>query len=105
MMMKYDLFKDVTDEMLKTYVAKNSDYGDSFGESFADHGLSAGVIRISDKYNRLKNLSKKTERKVKDESIEDTLLDMANYCIMTVIELRTRQNQDDRYSQYINEGD
>lgn len=104
-MMKYDLFKDITDEMLKTYVAKSSDYGDSFSESFADHGLSAGVIRISDKYNRLKNLSKKTERKVKDESIEDTLLDMANYCIMTVIELRTRQNQDDRYSQYINEGD
>lgn len=53
-MMKYDLFKDITDEMLKTYVAKSSDYGDSFSESFADHGLSAGVIRISDKYNRLK---------------------------------------------------
>ena len=36
---------------------------------------------------RLKSLTKKKEVLVKDESIIDTLKDMANYCLMTVIEL------------------
>lgn len=87
-MNKQNEFKRITEQMLQTYIAKNHDYGDSFGKSFADHGLSAGVIRISDKYNRLASLSKKANQRVKDESIEDTLLDMANYCIMTLIELQ-----------------
>ena len=34
--------------------------------------------------NRIESLTKK-EAQVKDESIKDTLLDMANYAIMTVM--------------------
>ena len=44
------------------------------------------VIRLEDKLSRLKTLIK-SENKV-DESIEDTLMDLANYAIMTLIELR-----------------
>lgn len=44
-------------------------------------------IRLGDKFNRFKTLSKGSEQKVSDESIRDTLLDLANYAIMTVMEL------------------
>lgn len=44
-------------------------------------------IRLGDKFNRFKSLSKGNEWHVKDESIRDTLLDLANYAILTVMEL------------------
>lgn len=39
----------------------------------------------------MQSLATKKEQKVEDESIIDTLLDMANYCIMTVIELENEE--------------
>ena len=72
-------------ELNKIYKTKNADYGDSFGKSYAEYGLVMSCIRLEDKLNRLKSLTK-NEQQVKDESIEDTLLDLANYAIMTLIE-------------------
>ena len=72
----------------QNYIKKNSDYGDSFGKSFKEFGIISAIVRIGDKYNRLVSLCKEpTTPKVKDESITDTLMDLANYCLMTVIEL------------------
>jgi hypothetical protein len=87
---KIRMHKELCEELNKTYEKKNSDYGDSFGQTFDKLGIISAVTRISDKYNRLVSLCTKPEeeRRVKDESIEDTLLDMANYALMTVIELR-----------------
>lgn len=68
------------------YKMKNADYGDSFGETYEKLGIVSAVTRISDKTNRLQNLCV-NKNKVKDESIRDTLVDLANYAIMTVIEL------------------
>nr|DAX75159.1 MAG TPA: Nucleotide modification associated domain 1 [Caudoviricetes sp.] len=73
-------------EILKTYRDKNADYGDSFSKSYKEFGLVAPVVRMSDKMERIKALSK-ADAKVKDESIRDTLLDLANYAIMTVVEM------------------
>lgn len=77
----------------KLYAEKNHDYGNSFGETYQKLGIISALTRISDKYNRLISLATKPEeeRKVKDESIQDTLLDMANYCIMTVIEMEAEK--------------
>ena len=50
----------------------------------------ASVVRVGDKMNRIKSLIKK-EAQVKDESIKDTLLDMANYAIMTVMWMNKNQ--------------
>ena len=72
----------------ETYVKKNADYGDSFGESIKDFGYTAGLVRISDKWNRIKNLLSGSEAQVNDESVKDTLLDMANYCIMLYMEIK-----------------
>ena len=51
------------------------------------YGLTSFLVRLEDKLNRARTLSKQ-EAKVKDEKIEDTLLDMANYAILAVLELR-----------------
>jgi hypothetical protein len=77
-------FRTITQGMLETYTKKNHDYGNSFDKSLDKFGLVASVVRIGDKMNRIESLVQK-EAKVKDESIKDTLLDMANYCIMTVM--------------------
>jgi len=72
----------------ETYIKKNQDYGNSFGDMFQELGPITAVTRIGDKYGRVKSLIKSgSDIKVKDESIKDTLLDMANYCIMTILEL------------------
>lgn len=68
------------------YSAKNADYGDSFGETFERLGIISAVTRITDKTNRLQTLATQAA-KVEDEKIEDTLMDLANYAIMTLIEL------------------
>lgn len=69
------------------YEKKNHDYGDSFGQSFRDYGLLAGLIRMEDKFNRLKTLARGAGQEVVDESITDTLRDLANYAIMTLLEM------------------
>lgn len=83
-------FMDITNQMIKTYVAKNHDYGNSFDKSLDEFGVDASLVRMNDKMNRLKTLSK-NESKVKDESIKDTLLDLANYCIMTYMWLTNKE--------------
>lgn len=78
-------FRDIVDEMAKTYEKKNTDYGDSFGISVRKYGNIAALTRISDKFNRIENLILNGNAQVKDESLKDTLLDLANYAIMTVM--------------------
>jgi len=72
-------------ELSEVYYAKNADYGDSFGASVKEWGLIAAVVRMDDKMRRLKQLVKQPA-KVK-ESMRDTLLDLANYAIMTIMEV------------------
>lgn len=76
---------DICEELNEIYARKNHDYGDSFGKGYAEYGMVMAVIRLEDKLNRLKSLIK-AESLVKDESINDTLMDLANYAIMTVME-------------------
>jgi len=69
------------------YERKNHDYGDSFHETFIEEGMAMARIRLSDKLNRFKALSRNGNQQVADESLRDTLLDLANYAIMTVMEM------------------
>jgi hypothetical protein len=91
---KVSKHKKLCEQLNKTYEQKNHDYGNSFGETYKKLGIISAITRISDKYNRICSLATKSadERKVKDESIKDTLLDLANYCIMTVIEMEGGNN-------------
>ena len=82
-MSNVEKFKAIVHELYDIYKKKNSDYGDSFTQSCDEFGLIAPAIRITDKLSRFKNLLK-SEVQV-NESIEDTLKDLANYAIMTLI--------------------
>lgn len=86
-------FRQITDKMNELYTQKNADYGDSFTKSLDDFGLIAGVVRLSDKFNRIKNLTKQNTQQVREENIEDTLLDLANYSVMCLIWLENQKEK------------
>lgn len=90
---KVNAFEDVTIELRNLYDAKNRDYADSFGQSFRKWGLPMSCIRLGDKLNRLESFAREQDMQVKDECIEDTLMDLANYAIMTLVELRLAKNK------------
>ena len=77
-----EIFKETTTAMADTFRRKNHDYGNSFFESLDKRGLVAALVRMEDKMNRLDSLSKQ-EAMVADENLTETLLDLANYSIMT----------------------
>ena len=75
----------ICQELTETYKKKNADYGNSFENSLDKHGLIAGIVRMDDKMSRLISLNSKNEQQVMDESLRDTLMDLANYAIMSVM--------------------
>lgn len=87
-MTRPEKFRQIAEEIAVLYEKKDRAYGNSFGETFQKLGVISAVTRISDKYNRLCNLATNKDIDNLGESIEDTLKDMAAYCIMTVSELR-----------------
>lgn len=95
-MTKVERHMDICKGLNEIYEQKNHDYGDSFHDTFVEEGMAMARIRLSDKLNRFKKLTRMSEDRsegftnvpmVKDESIRDTLLDLANYAIMTVMEM------------------
>lgn len=85
----YDTMKDAYDGLLRTFVAKNKDYGNSFEKSMDTYGEVASLVRMEDKFNRLKSLIDGDKRaEVASESLSDTLLDLANYAVMTAVYLQ-----------------
>ena len=86
-------FDEIAKEMCELHRAKDADYGNSFGETFRKLGIISAVTRISDKYNRLVNLSTNRGEANVDESLEDTLKDMAAYAIMTIVELENQKKE------------
>lgn len=84
-------FRRIVQAMAALYERKNEDYGNAFSEIFAEEGLSIARIKIHDKFKRFEQLSKGEDARVKGESIEDTLMDLANYAVMTLIELENEK--------------
>lgn len=75
--------------MLSTFVSKNKRYGNSFEISLDKYGMIAALTRMSDKFNRLENLILTNDIKgTNDESLADTLFDLANYCVMTAVYMK-----------------
>lgn len=82
-------FDGICHEMMELHRRKNNDYGNAAHESYKEFGLISYVIRLNDKMKRLKSLTEPgTDIGVKDESIEDTLIDLAAYAIMAIESLR-----------------
>lgn len=87
-----ELFKKITEKMYEVYKAKNADYGDSFNIT-RDEYPNAILIRLQDKFLRLKQLYRNNfKANVQNESVKDTLMDMANYCILELIAITEQEN-------------
>ena len=89
---KVQRHKIICEEINDLYARKNHDYGDSFHQTFVEEGMAMARIRLGDKFNRFKTLSLGGDQKVNDESIRDTLIDLANYAIMTVLEMEVAEH-------------
>ena len=75
----------ILNEIKQLHNRKNADYGDSFDKTLDEFGLVASATRMSDKFNRFKSLIRcGSTARVEDEKIEDTLIDLASYAIMTI---------------------
>lgn len=83
---KVEQHKAICNMLNAIYQEKNSRYGDSFSLTFSELGVISAVTRMTDKMNRIKQLTTGKSETL-DESLKDTLLDLANYAIMTVMEL------------------
>lgn len=86
-------FHEILETIKELHDKKQHDYGAN-EDIFANFRLSelsgvpawqGSVIRMGDKYARMSNFIKKGEFKFKEESIKDTLMDMAIYSLITMI--------------------
>jgi hypothetical protein len=88
-----DYFDDILKEMSEVHQRKNADYGNNFHKRYEKYGFLTALLRLTDKMERLENIYEKGEIQVKDESVEDTLLDLANYAVMTIVELKNKKKE------------
>ena len=87
------MFAKIVGEMTTLYAKKNHDYGNSFDEGCDKIGTGYPLGRLLDKMNRLiACMEKKGEMQV-NESIEDTLTDLACYSVMTLSYLKRKKNK------------
>lgn len=86
---KVKMHKEIIDSIHDLYERKNKDYGDSVHDTYEKYGMTSFLVRMEDKLNRVRTLTADDAISlVPDEKVEDTLLDLANYAIIAVIELR-----------------
>ena len=73
-------------------VQRHAEICKEINQTFVEEGMAMACIRLGDKLSRFKTLSRGCEQKVNDESIRDTLIDLANYAIMTVLEMEVAED-------------
>ena len=86
-----EAFASIVKEMTELYAKKNHDYGNSFDESCDKIGTGYPLGRLLDKMNRLIACMGKEDKMQINESIEDTLKDLACYSVMTLSYLRRKK--------------
>lgn len=77
----------IQNDAIALYANKNYDYGNAFNNGCDSLGYMYGFSRIWDKTERFQNIANKLaiddyDIRVKDEKLEDTIADLANYCHM-----------------------
>lgn len=81
-MSKIDEYKTIQDELYEIFIKKNNDYGNTNLDTFGRIGI---MIRLQDKINRYINVSKNNINLVEDETLDDTIKDLINYCYLFLI--------------------
>lgn len=86
-------FEGILEEMSTLHTKKNTDYGDVWHRELKEFGILPAIIRLWEKVERLKATNKNQQTLVEDESFDDTLIDIANYAVMTLVELRNNRKK------------
>lgn len=73
--------KRIQQEAFQLFTKKNTDYGDAFSK----YGTVGVLVRIGDKLERMRHVSKNGVTLVNDESLRDTLIDLHNYAAMAIM--------------------
>lgn len=84
-------FRQVAAFLCEQYERKNADYGNAFGKTFGKYGAVSALTRMSDKFGRIERIVLNGPGDVNYESLEDSLGDLASYCMMTIVELNARK--------------
>lgn len=106
-------FKELTEKMYQTAYAKNSDYTGKDGENPFSNFEAVEVDKITttergfltrmrDKWQRIISFVNNGNYLVKTESVEDTLLDLANYCILLILFMRSKRKSDKKHPLEVN---
>lgn len=82
------LIEQVCEDVKQLLLRKNRDYGNSFAIQYGKYGVISSLIRMDDKMSRLNNLVNGHQAQVKDESIYDTIQDLAGYALLTLAEMK-----------------
>ena len=88
-------FARILKEMHDLYQKKNHDYGNSFSETIQEFGFTPAIARINDKLKRVKQMVKGEQMQV-NESMRDNLIDIANYCVLTIVEIDNQTNKSEK---------
>jgi hypothetical protein len=98
-----DLHSEYLASMSRIALAKNADYTGGADDPFSNFRLveALGIgsaeqgflTRMTDKLSRISSFTKQGTLMVKDESVEDTLLDLANYCLLMAAYLKDKQGR------------
>lgn len=91
------LISSVIDNLQSTLLKKQADYGDSaFNRPFLNPNATAEdaiLTRLSDKFYRLHNIIKQGSAQVADETVEDTIQDIAGYCVLFLANRKMGSNK------------
>ncbi|PTY39452.1 nucleotide modification associated domain-containing protein [Brachyspira hampsonii] len=90
-MNKEDLIINECEELKNLLIKKNKDYGNSYDKTLDEFGKQIGLVRIEDKLNRLKTLILSKEEPMVEESIIDTVFDIAGYAVLFSIYLKEKE--------------
>ena len=84
-------FETIINECIERYKKKNSDYGNSATKTYEQFGDISYATRINDKINRINSLIITNKQEIKDESIDDTIMDLANYAILWLVDRKNNK--------------
>lgn len=92
-MNRIEEFCRLVNDMADLYEKKNQNYGNSFGKLYQDLGPVAGLVPLHNKLDRLTYLITHSDDDNHYESIEDTLMDLANYAVMNLVERHMQKSE------------
>ncbi|MCP4569180.1 MAG: DUF1599 domain-containing protein [FCB group bacterium] len=85
-----DDIRAIIDNLADLRAAKGHDYSgqEDTLDNLREFGAFGVLVRIGDKFKRLKHFYKQGELRVKDEVIEDTMQDLINYSLYLLVMYR-----------------